>query len=444
MSDNTIVSTLSLDAEGFIGDNQTLSQSLTLGEHYTVWGSWKDNYLLTGFLEGEAVPARLNNDFDTYLQLFDANSGDFLFSNDDSNSGFNSQSLFRVEAGVNSLVGASSYGANITTSYSLSTNWVESSNFNSYYGYGLVNAAAAVALATGQSWLPEVADSFIYTWGLDRIKAPEVWAQGYTGEDVVVAVIDSGVDYTHQDLNDNIWLNSDEIFGNGIDDDLNGYVDDIRGWDFIDGDNNPQDLDIDGHGTHVAGTIAAENNGLGVTGVAYNAQIMPVRVLDEFGYSSLHSVAQGIYYAVHNGADVINLSLGGGYSYETQQAIQYATVLGVVVVMAAGNNSAAQPTCPAHLATDWGIAVGATDIYNQMTSFSHHAGSIPLDYVLAPGLDIVSTTPDDNYGYLSGTSMAAPHVSGVAALLLEANPFLSPGNVETIITSTAEASSIFV
>ncbi|MBD1867940.1 pre-peptidase C-terminal domain-containing protein [Cyanobacteria bacterium FACHB-471] len=149
--------------------------------------------------------------------------------------------------------------------------------FNPIYGYGLVNAAAAVARAVGQAPLSDVTNLGGNNWGNDLVNAPEVWARGYTGGDVVVAVIDTGVDYGHTDLNDNVWVNAGEVACNGIDDDRNGYIDDVRGWDFIGRDNNP--TDEDGHGTHVAGTISGENNTFGVTGVAYNARIMPVRVL---------------------------------------------------------------------------------------------------------------------------------------------------------------------
>ncbi len=121
-------------------------------------------------------------------------------------------------------------------------------------------------------------------------------------------MVDTGVDYTHPDLDGNIWTNSREIAGNGVDDDGNGYVDDVHGWDFVGNDNAP--LDADGHGTHVSGTIAAENNGVGITGVAYNAKIMPVRVLDENGSGTNAAIAAGIRYAADNGARVINLSLG--------------------------------------------------------------------------------------------------------------------------------------
>ncbi|MEZ6116119.1 MAG: S8 family serine peptidase [Pirellulaceae bacterium] len=146
-------------------------------------------------------------------------------------------------------------------------------------------------------------------WNLNAINAPEVWSQGYTGEGIVVAVVDTGVDWTHVDLASNIWTNADEIAGDGIDNDRNGYVDDVYGWNFANRNANVQDAN--GHGTHVAGTIASLRNGSGSTGVAHDAQIMPVKVLGNNGSGSDYAVSQGIRYAVDNGADVINLSLGG-------------------------------------------------------------------------------------------------------------------------------------
>ncbi|MFB2978225.1 S8 family serine peptidase [Microseira sp. BLCC-F43] len=312
--------------------------------------------------------------------------------------------------------------------------------YNSLFGYGLVNASAAVAQAIGQNSFADVPNSGGDNWGLDMVNAPEVWNRGYTGEGIVVAVIDSGVDYTHPDLDNNIWVNSDEIPGNGKDDDGNGYIDDIRGWDFVNRDNDP--MDIDGHGTHIAGIIAAEKNDFGVTGVAFNAKIMPVRVLNSSG-GTIADIAAGIRYAVDNGADVINLSLGGPFtSPEEAQAIQYAFDKGVVVVTAAGNDGGLQPVYPGRHSTDFGITVGAVDRNNVMPYYSNHAGTRPLDYVVAPGVDVRSTFPGNRYEKGSGTSMAAPYVAGVAALVLSANPNLSPAQVETTLTATANSTGI--
>jgi len=317
--------------------------------------------------------------------------------------------------------------------------------FNSNYGYGLVNANAAVSSTLYRSNpFPAIPDLGGNNWALDVINAPEVWNQNITGNGIVVAVVDSGVDYTHPDLDDNIWRNAGEIAGNGIDDDRNGYIDDIRGWDFVASDNNPMDLEFDGHGTHIAGAIAAERNNFGITGVAPNAKIMPVRVLPAFGGASFNNMAAGIRYAADNGANVINLSLGNEFlsSNVVNNAIQYANNKGSVVVMAAGNSGIDQPAYPARNADSWGIAVGSIDVRGRMADISNRAGSRPLDYLVAPGVEIVSTTPDEDYELRSGTSFATPHVAGVAALVLNANPTLTPAQVEYILTTTANRNGL--
>ncbi|MEP0831206.1 S8 family peptidase [Microcoleus sp. AS-A8] len=407
-------------------------------------GSYYDGYLLTNLTVGQAVQVNMNSAFDAYLQVVNADTGQIVAFNDDAK-GRNSQLAFIVESGVDYIVRATSYGASVTGNYTLTTqSFTLPEGYNLNYGYGLVDAAAAVASADGQDSAFADVDYFggQNDWGLNMVKAPEAWAQGFTGEGIVVAVIDTGVDYTHLDLDGNIWVNEGEIAGNGIDDDDNGFVDDVRGWDFVANDNNP--MDEQGHGTHVAGTIAAEKNDFGVTGVAYNAKIMAVRVLDAGGSGSVSNIAAGIRYAADNGADVINLSLGGGYSSEEEDAIEYATAKGSVVVMAAGNESASQPSYPANLANQWGIAVGAVDSTNTMANFSNKASIPPLDYVVAPGVNIYSTTPGNTYSSFNGTSMATPHVAGVAALMLSANPNLTPAEVESILTKTANPTGITV
>ena len=318
----------------------------------------------------------------------------------------------------------------------LSTSAAEA-GFSSIYGYGLVDAAAAVASAIGQaSPLPSVADSGGNLWGADLVNAPEAWAQGYTGNNVVVAVVDTGVDVEHTDLRNNIWTNADEIANNGIDDDGNGFIDDTQGWDFFDNDERAQDRDS--HGTHVAGTIAAANNGFGVTGIAYGSEIMPVRVLGPSGSGSNADVAAGIRYAADNGADVINLSLGGDLpSSVVESAIQYATERGSFVVMASGNKGDRQSGYPARFATEYGVAVGAVDRSREVADFSNSAGSnSSLQYVVAPGVGVRSTVPGDRYDSFNGTSMATPHVAGVVALMLSANADLTHAQIRQILTDS--------
>jgi|GEM_PF-968057 len=353
---------------------------------------------------------------------------------------------------INLNLGAGSYFIRVypfgdsNTTYTLNLSASAASNpFSSQYGYGLANAAAAVARATGQ-FLPfpnQPTFGGANDWGVNLINAPEAWAQGYTGQGVIVAVIDTGVDYTHPDLAGRIWVNTREIPNNGRDDDGNGFIDDVRGWDFVDRDARP--LDFEGHGTHVAGTIAANNNGIGATGVAYNAQIMPVRVLDSNGRGDYSNIAAGIRYAANNGARVINLSLGGSSpAPELLSAVQYANQRGAVVVMASGNEGSSQPGYPARYANQAGIAVGAVNINTQLAGFSNRAGNNPLSYIVAPGVNVYSTIPNNRYDYLNGTSMAAPHVSGLAALILSANPTLTPAQVISLITTTANSSAVRV
>ncbi|WP_445636080.1 Peptidase S8/S53 domain-containing protein [Nostoc sp. DSM 114161] len=311
-----------------------------------------------------------------------------------------------------------------------------SATYNSTTGYGLINSAAAVARVTGQNTFADVPDLGGNNWGADLVKAPEAWAQGYTGQGVVVAVVDTGVDRNHEDLRNNIWTNANEIADNGIDDDGNGYVDDNYGWNFSGNNNNT--LDGNGHGTHVSGTIAGENNNYGVTGIAYNAKIMPVKVLNDSGSGSYNSIAKGIRYAVDNGADVINLSLGGRYSNRTlESAINYASSKGVIVVMAAGNDGGSSPDYPARYASKFGIAVGAVDRNNNMADFSNRSGTSEISYVTAPGVNVYSTVPNNQYDTYSGTSMAAPHVAGVVALMLSANPNLTDAQVRQIVAETS-------
>ncbi|MEG4088725.1 S8 family serine peptidase [Microcoleus sp. Pol12B4] len=319
--------------------------------------------------------------------------------------------------------------------------------FNRNYGYGLVNANAAVTRTLNRSTIfPELPNVSENNWGVDAINAPEIWEQNITGNGIVVAVIDTGVDYNHPDLDNNIWQNADEIAENGIDDDRNGFIDDIRGWDFLYNDNYPIDLNFEGHGTHIAGVIAAERNDFGITGIAYNAKIMPIRVLDAYLYGELDHVAAGIRYAADNGANVINLSLGNEFypSKLVNDAIEYANNKGSVVVIAAGNSGFSQPDYPARNADRWGIAVGSIDINGRMADTSNRAGSTALNYLVAPGVDIYSTTPYSTYDTLTGTSMATPHVAGVAALVLNANPTLTPAQVEYILTTTANPNGLTV
>lgn len=271
-------------------------------------------------------------------------------------------------------------------------------------------------------------------WNLNSVAAPEAWAAGYTGQGILVAVVDTGVDLDHPDLVSRLYVNPGEIPGNGVDDDGNGFIDDVSGYDFADRDGRPDDTN--GHGTHVAGTIAAANNGFGVTGVAPQATILPVRVLGDEGSGSTLDVAAGIRYAADMGAHVINLSLGGGYSRAIASAVQYAEALGSFIVAAAGNESAAVPSYPARLsqAYDNVLSVGAFNSSGRIAGFSNDVGDSGGTQIDAPGVNIRSTVPGGRYANLSGTSMATPHVAGVAALALSANPNLTPSQLRDLLT----------
>jgi subtilisin family serine protease len=274
-------------------------------------------------------------------------------------------------------------------------------------------------------------------WALNSIQAPAVWAQGVAGQGVVVAVIDTGVDQTHRDLQGNIWRNTDEIANNGRDDDHNGFIDDVGGWDFVDEDNIPHDER--GHGTHVAGTIAARRNRFGVTGVAPLAKIMPLRVLDASGDGASADIEASIYYAVDNGADVINLSLRGLGTRRFELALRYAEQHDVLVVAAAGNDGAEMPGFPARYSETISsvISVGAYTHAKERVANSNGVGQTAVVQVDGPGVDIFSTAPGGKYTFRTGTSNAAPFVSGVAALAISANRSLSATEVRELLVRGA-------
>ena len=279
-------------------------------------------------------------------------------------------------------------------------------------------------------------------WNVNAVNAPEAWAAGYTGQGITVAVVDTGVDLDHPDLVTNLFVNPGEIAGNGIDDDGNGYIDDVSGYDFADNDNNAND--VGGHGTHVAGTIAAANNGFGATGIAPDATILPVRVLGANGSGSTLDVAAGIRYAADLGADIINLSLGGGYSRAIDAAIEYAKSLGSLIVAAAGNESSSVPGYPARFSASDNnvISVGAFSSSSRLAGFSNDVGTSGAVQVDAPGVGIYSTYVGGRYASLSGTSMASPHVAGLAALTLSANPNLTSPELRSLLSEGVQGNAV--
>ncbi|WP_052345243.1 S8 family serine peptidase [Planktothrix rubescens] len=271
-------------------------------------------------------------------------------------------------------------------------------------------------------------------WGLNNtgqsggtadadIDAPEAWDIQKGNQNLVIGVIDTGVDYNHPDLSANIWTNPGEIAGDGIDNDSNGYIDDVRGWDFAYNDNNP--MDGNGHGTHVSGTIAGKgNNSVGVTGVAWNAKIMPLKFLSDAGSGYTSAAILAINYATAKGVKLTNNSWGGGgYSQALSDAINTAGQQGALFIAAAGNSSQNTDTTPAYPASynlSNIISVASTTRTDGLSYFSNY-GATTVD-LGAPGSDIYSAWPNSSYNTISGTSMASPHVTGAAALLWSQNP----------------------
>lgn len=325
-------------------------------------------------------------------------------------------------------------------------------------------------------------------WGMKQIGVERAWQETKGSEDVVVAVIDTGVDYTHEDLIDNIWRNPGETgsddqgrdkSSNGVDDDNNGYIDDVIGWDFVTNDNKPYDLSVSlwemllgggnpGHGTHCAGNVAARgDNGKGIAGVAPNVKIMPLRFLSEKGQGTTADAVKAVRYAIDNGAKVLSNSWGseGEDSDEAgnkalKDAIRYSEEKGALFVAAAGNghqgigynnDTDARPAYPASYDMDIIISVAAIDEAGQLGSFSNW-GPKTVD-IGAPGVKVFSTTIGNGYNdtvanFLGqkitwdGTSMATPHVAGAAALYWSKHPNKSWQEVKSAILNSVQKTSV--
>ena len=357
---------------------------------------------------------------DPFLYLVDSTS-ELINYNDDANiSTINSQITITAATSGTYYLAVGSYDNAYTGSYLLQSTEIAPANpnFNRIDGFGHVDAQKAFEQLLDIQ-LSSVAPLGGNLWSVDNVNAPEIWAggdgfSGSTGEGITIAVIDSGVDLDHPEFSGRI----------------------VPGYDFVDGD--PYADDENGHGTHVAGTIAAANDGNGITGIAHEAKIMPLRVLNRDGYGWTSDIISAVRWAADNNADVINMSLGaGGYSQAMADAIQYASELGSVVVMAAGNSGIGQPDYPAAFAINHGIAVGAADRSRSLAGFSNRAGETELDYVTAPGVSIYSAVPGGGYATFNGSSMAAPHVAGVAGLLKSHDRSLSPSAVEDLLTGSA-------
>jgi subtilisin family serine protease len=303
--------------------------------------------------------------------------------------------------------------------------------------------------------LPNDAD-FSKLWGLNNvgqadsagqvgtagsdIEVAPLWQAGITGDKrVVVAVIDTGIDHLHPDLADNIFTNAGEIAGNNIDDDKNGFIDDVHGYNFEARNANARD-DHD-HGSHCAGTIGGVgNNGVGVTGVAWNVTLMPLKFLSASGSGSLQGAVESINYARMMKVNVMSNSWGGGgFSQTLKDAIEATKEAGIVFVAAAGNDSSnndASPAYPASYDISNIISVAATDNRDNIARFSNY-GSAKV-HVAAPGVKIHSTTKNGGYNSFSGTSMATPHVSGIVALMLSAHPEWNYEEIKNRLIQTSE------
>ena len=291
---------------------------------------------------------------------------------------------------------------------------------------------------TGTSYIPN--DLQTAQWGLAKVNAPLAWDLSQGDPNVVIAIVDNAIQLNHEDLAGNLWVNGGEIPGNFLDDDLNGFTDDVNGYDVAnrDGDPNPpasaRDTTPWVHGTHCAGIASAStDNGKGIAGLGFNCRIMAVKSsLDQTDGTWVPNGFEGIDYAISAGADIISCSWGGkGTSLTGERIVQLALLRGAIIIAAAGNSDESTENNPA--AYPGVIAVGSTGQLDTKSGFSNYGTWID---VMAPGSGILSSlahTTDDSYGFLSGTSMSTPLVAGLAGLVLSANPSMTAAQVETAI-----------
>lgn len=269
------------------------------------------------------------------------------------------------------------------------------------------------------------------------VHATEAWQTTTGSRDIVVAVLDSGIDFSHPDLHANAWNNPAELHGiSGVDDDGDGLIDDLHGWDFV--DNRPEGLSENPHGTHCAGIIGATLNGIGTAGLSPKVSLMSLRYLDGNGNGYTYQAIQGIDYAIAHHANVLSLSWGSGtYSALLEEAILRATAHGMLVVAAAGNiarNTDITPWYPSGYAGV--ISVGNSDETDQLNSGS--AWGLQSVFINAPGTHIYSTVLNHGWASFTGTSMAAPQVAGALALALSVNPRLTAEDLRARLCQSAD------
>ena len=432
------------------GDNYYLEESVSPGDVYEIYFSYDGSRTLYPYFD----LYDFTDDLDLYLYQLNSSGSEYFNIKSSEESGSEEETLFKgITAG----------------DYVLQISHYENID-------GISGDADFTVVLDAQSYYEEAVipndQYFDLQWhlinsgqagGLDNedILAPEAWNLRSKSPDITVAIIDSGVQLDHPDLTNNIWINSDEIFWNGVDDDGNGYVDDASGWNFPASSPYPFP---DEHGTHVAGIIGAEgNNGIGVAGVSWDVQLMPLDVFNGSKGASDADIVNAIYYAANNGADVINMSLGSTYynanlsdfkRYEPYgyslyyDALTYAVNQGITVVIAAGNddlNNDTHLSVPAAFseAIDGVISVASLSNSGDLSWYTNYGSSVTI---AAPGGnadgsvvgEIISTVPYSNYYGLSGTSMASPIVAGAAALIKAENKDLSPADIEDILTGSAD------
>ena len=280
---------------------------------------------------------------------------------------------------------------------------------------------------------------------IDYNKAKDLYNSVEQKQEIIIAVIDSGVDITHYELRNSLWINQDEIASNGIDDDHNGYIDDVCGYNFYDNNNNVFSNALeDIHGTHAAGIIAAEHNNGGIEGIAYNKErtvkIMPLKILGENGKGTVSSLLKAIKYAHDNGAKICNISLGC-YTKEQELENLIKGYPDMLFVVAAGNganfvgyNIDIRPVYPASY--NFLNLITVSTLLFDGTAYKSGNFGLGVD-VYAPGSYILSTIPNNSFGYLTGSSMACPFVTAISAMMWSSNKNLNPQKIKKIISDTS-------